>query len=288
MSHSSTELWRHARAVVDSALAEDLSWGDMTTDTLVEPGVAARAHLVSKDEGLIAGLGVALLVFERVDPALNLELISADGTRVRAGNKLARIEGSAASILKGERTALNFLQRLSGVATEAARYVEAVDGTGAVITDTRKTSPGMRVLEKYAVRVGGGRNHRSSLGDAALIKDNHLALLRAGGIPLSEALRKVRERSPHTARIEVEAQSVEQALEAIAGKADIVMLDNMSLEDIRRVVELAGGRVMLEASGGVSLLNVRTIAETGVDLISIGAITHSACAVDISLELEVL
>jgi nicotinate-nucleotide pyrophosphorylase (carboxylating) len=191
-----------------------------------------------------------------------------------------------ASILKAERTALNFLQHLSGIATETARYVDAVSGTKAIITDTRKTIPGLRLLEKYAVRAGGGRNHRLNLGDGVLIKDNHLAALRSSGVGLGEAVKQARERAPRTMKIEVEVESVKQAQEALSAGADIIMLDNMNVKDMRRVVKLVQGRALLEASGGITLDNVRSVAEAGVDLISVGALTHSAKALDISLEVE--
>ncbi len=277
----------HTRKSIEAALDEDLAWGDITTDALVPASQRATGFLVSKGEALLAGIDVAGLVFATVDPTLSFEALMDDGARIHAGDRVGRVEGAAAGILRAERTALNFLQRLSGIATETAKFVEAVTGTHVVITDTRKTTPGLRVLEKYAVRVGGGQNHRNSLGDAVLIKDNHTELLRARGITLSEAIKRARSRAPHTARIEIEAQTVGQALEGIAGRADIVMLDNMSLDDIRRVVELAGDRVTLEASGGIDIENVRSFAETGVNLISLGTVTHSAPAVDISLDLEV-
>jgi nicotinate-nucleotide pyrophosphorylase (carboxylating) len=199
---------------------------------------------------------------------------------------VATIEGRAASILKAERVALNFLQHLSGIATETARYVEAVRGTKAVITDTRKTIPGLRLLEKYAVRVGGGRNHRLNLSDGVLIKDNHLVVLRSAGVGLGEAVKMARRRAPRAVKIEVEVESLKQAREALSAGADIIMLDNMRLKDMRKVVELAKRKALLEASGGVNSNNVRSVAEVGVDLISIGALTHSSRALDISLELE--
>jgi len=196
------------------------------------------------------------------------------------------LDMKVASILRGERVALNFLQRLSGIATETSRYVEAVRGTKVRIVDTRKTTPGLRFLEKYAVRAGGGQNHRVHLGDGILIKDNHLAALRARGLDMKVAIDLARKNAPHTLKIEVEVTTVEEAGEAVTAGADIVMLDNMSVEEMRRAVKSVGGRVLIEASGGVTLENVRSVAETGVDLISVGALTHSVKALDISLEME--
>jgi len=272
--------------LVDSALAEDLGSGDVTTEALIPENQEGKAYVRGKSEGVLAGIGVATMVFHRVDPALRVKELVADGGRVHPGDRMAAIEGKVASILRAERAALNFLQRLCGIATETAKYVEAVSGTKALITDTRKTAPGLRILEKYAVRVGGGHNHRQNLGDGVLIKDNHLVALRSRGVGLGEVINKARQHAPHTLKIEVEVESVEQAQEALSAGADIVMLDNMNLEDMRQVVELAQGRAVIEASGGITLDSVRAVADTGVDLISVGALTHSAKALDISLELE--
>jgi nicotinate-nucleotide pyrophosphorylase (carboxylating) len=279
--------WRQkVEETVDRALAEDCAWGDVTTQALIPPDALGKATAVAKSAGVLAGLEVARTVFERVDHSLNFRTLLADGDRVQDGARVAVVEGRVAGILRAERVALNFLQRLSGIATETARYVEAVAGTGARIVDTRKTTPGLRFLEKYAIRAGGGRNHRVHLGDGVLIKDNHLAALRSRGVGLKEAVALARKNSPHTLKIEVEVTSVEQAAEAVEAGADIVMLDNMTVEDMRRAVARVEGRVLLEASGGVNLGNVRAVAETGVDLISVGALTHSVKALDISLELE--
>ena len=280
-------LWgKQVEQIVDSALAEDLGSGDVTTEALISPTQAGKAYLRGKSEGVLAGIGVATMVFHRVDSALRVKELVADGSRVHPGDRLAAIEGKVAGILRAERAALNFLQRLSGIATETAKYVEAISGTKALITDTRKTAPGLRILEKYAVRVGGGHNHRQSLGDGVLIKDNHLVALRSRGVGLGEVIKKARQHAPHTLKIEVEVESVEQAQEALSAGADIIMLDNMDLEDMRRVVELAQGRAVIEASGRITLDSVRAVADTEVDLISVGALTHSAKALDISLELE--
>ena len=280
-------LWgEQFKQVVDSALAEDLGWGDVTTQALITADEVATAYLVAKGDGVLAGLSVATAVFHRVDSALKVEELVSDGSTVHLGDRLAVIKGLVASILGAERVALNFLQRLSGIATETAKYVEAVSGTKALITDTRKTTPGLRILEKYAVRVGGGHNHRQNLGDGILIKDNHLVVLQYRGEGIGEAIRKARQQTPHTPKVEIEVESVEQAREALSAGADIIMLDNMNLDDMKLVVGLAQGRALIEASGGITLDNVRAVAETGVDLISIGALTHSVKALDISLELE--
>lgn len=280
-------LWgEQFKQVVDSALAEDLGWGDVTTQALITADEVATAYLVAKGDGVLAGLSVATAVFHRVDSALKVEELVSDGSTVHLGDRLAVIKGLVASILGAERVALNFLQKLSGIATETAKYVEAVSGTKALITDTRKTTPGLRILEKYAVRVGGGHNHRQNLGDGILIKDNHLVVLQSRGEGIGEAIRKARQQTPHTPKVEIEVESIEQAREALSAGADIIMLDNMNLDDMKLVVGLAQGRALIEASGGITLDNVRAVAETGVDLISIGALTHSVKALDISLELE--
>jgi len=274
------------RAIVDMALAEDLGLGDVTTDALMDHDLRAKASIIVKKDGVLAGIGVAAFVFQRVDPSLKFNTIVTDGAHVKAGDVVATIEGAAASILKAERTALNFLQRLSGIATETACYVEAVAGLPTRIMETRKTTPGLRALEKYAVRIGGGHNHRKNLGDGVLIKDNHLAAMRFRGNDIGEVVRKARQYAPHTLKIEIEVETVEEARQAIEAGADIILLDNMSLADMRQAVELARGCALSEASGGITLENVRAVAETGVDFISIGAITHSSKALDISLEFE--
>ena len=281
MSLSGPQLER----IVENALAEDLAWGDITTDALVPYSLEDKATILAQSEGVLAGAEVAALVFSRVDPGLKVKLTLEDGARLKPGDIIAVVTGSVASILKAERTALNFLQRLSGIATETSLYVERVKGCKVVILDTRKTTPGMRFLEKYAVQVGGGKNHRHHLGDGVLIKDNHLAALARLGIPLAQAVRQARERAPHELKVEVEVTTPQQAREAAAAGADIVMLDNMSIEDMHQVARELGGKVLLEASGGVTLQTVRSVAETGVDFISIGALTHSTRALDISLEL---
>lgn len=277
--------WEQVEQIVKDALCEDFVSEDVTTKALVPPNVRGKASILVKGEGILAGIDVAREVFRQVDPSLRFKALASDGEKVRRGQVAAAVQGRVASILSAERTALNFLQHLSGIATETARYVEAVKGTKAVITDTRKTLPGLRMLEKYAVRVGGGKNHRLNLADGVLIKDNHLSALRSRGVALSEAIEAARKHAP-TMKVEVEVGSIAEAREALSAGADIIMLDNMKLGDMRKVVRLVKGRALLEASGGITLDNVRAVAETGVDFISVGALTHSAKALDMSLELD--
>jgi nicotinate-nucleotide pyrophosphorylase (carboxylating) len=272
--------------VIDLALAEDIGHGDITSEALIPHDLSGRASVLVKEKGVLAGIGVAGRVFRRVDPLLKVEALLEDGTALGPGYIAGKVSGAVASILKAERTALNFLQRLSGIASLTAQYVAKTRGTDARIYDTRKTTPGLRLLEKYAVKAGGGENHRFDLGDAVLIKDNHIGALRATGMGLGEIVVKARRHAPAGVTIEVEVGSAAEAGEALRAGADIIMLDNMSVEEMGRVVEMAGGRVRLEASGGITLANVRRIALTGVDIISVGALTHSYKALDISLELE--
>jgi len=272
--------------IIDRALAEDLGKGDVTTEALIPGDQQGTGFIVAKKEGILAGTGVAKQVFHQVGPELKVEMLLEDGARVKPGSKVAKVSGSIASILKAERVALNFLQRLSGIASETNRYVARVEGLPVRIMDTRKTTPGLRSLEKYAVRVGGGENHRMNLGDGILIKDNHLAGLRSKGLNIKEIVARARQNAPQRLPVEVEVGTVSEALEAVEAGADIVMLDNMSLEDMRKAVKSIHGRASIEASGGITLDNVRAVAETGVDFISIGALTHSTRALDISLELE--
>jgi len=276
--------WDMVEDLVERALEQDIASGDVTTDAVIPAGLEARAHILVKVDGVLAGVAVVEAVFRCVDPGLQVEVLKQDGARIERGDVVARMEGKVASIVKGERTALNFLCHLSGIATETARYVEAVKGLDTQITDTRKTTPGMRLLEKYAVRVGGGRSHRAHLGDGILIKDNHLAALRSFGVGLKQAVEQASQRS--TFNVEVEVTSIDEAREALEAGADIIMLDNMPVADMKKVVQFAKGRALLEASGGITLKNVREVAEVGVDLISVGAITISARALDMSLELE--
>jgi nicotinate-nucleotide pyrophosphorylase (carboxylating) len=286
--------------IIDRALAEDLGKGDVTTEALLLGNQAAVGFVVIKQGGILAGTGAAKQVFARVDPESKVDILVEDGARVEPGRKVIKVSGTTAGILKAERVTLNFLQRLSGIASETDRYVARVEGLPVRIMDTRKTTPGLRSLEKYAVRVGGGENHRMTLGDGVLIKDNHLAALRRQGLSIQDVVARARRNAPLSLRrakrrsnlqarqiqVEVEVRTVSEALEAVEAGADIVMLDNMNLEDMRKAVESIGSRALIEASGGVTLDNVRAVAETGVDFISIGALTHSAKALDISFELE--
>lgn len=271
-------------ATVRTWLGEDVGRGDVTTLATIPPGTVGRARIEARQVAVIAGIEVAEACFAELSGEVKWVPERRDGDLVEPGDVIARLEGPLASILTGERTALNILQRLSGVATLTRRFVEAIADTSSTIVDTRKTTPGLRVLEKYAVTVGGGRNHRLGLDDGILIKDNHIAA--AGGIRL--AVERAREHSAHGLKIEVEVADLDGLDVAIESGADIVMLDNMSPELVAEAVRRAGGGVILEASGGINPDNVRTFAETGVDLISIGALTHSAPAVDIALEVESL
>ena len=266
---------------VRAALAEDLGRaGDVTSLACIDADARLKVQFAARQSGVIAGLQCARLAMAAMDPTIHFETLAADGDAVDAGAVLARVEGEARAILAAERTALNFLGRLSGVATLTAAYVGAVGGAKAGITDTRKTTPGLRALEKYAVRCGGGVNHRFGLDDAILIKDNHVAACGGAG----PAVRRARAAAGHLLMIEVEVDGLAQLDEALAEGPDVVLLDNFSLEDLREAVRRAGGRVRLEASGGVRLDTVRAIAETGVDVISVGALTHSAPVLDIGLD----
>ena len=266
--------------VVRTALAEDVGEGDVTTEATVDPDALGTAELVLKEPGVVCGLAVAEAVFRALDPDLRFAPLLEDGAVVDRPAAVALVTGPERAILTGERTALNFLGRLSGVATLTRRYVDAVAGTGVAILDTRKTTPGLRLLEKHAVVCGGGRNHRAGLDDGVLVKDNHLRA--AGSIRAAvESLRATTDLP-----IEVECDTFEQVSEALDAGVDAILLDNMTLDELRAAVVLAAGRARLEASGGVTLENVRAIAETGVDEISVGALTHSARSLDVSLELE--
>ncbi len=269
------------RELIDLALKEDIGPGDATTNSLIPPGCSAAGLLVAKEEGVVAGLPVAEAVFRRLDPAVNFSFQVQEGEQVTNAQVLARVEGNARALLTGERVALNFLQRLSGIATHVHRLVRLLAGSKAKIVDTRKTTPGLRLLEKYAVRVGGGNNHRFGLYDAVLIKDNHLKI--TGGI--KRAIQQVRSRIPPTMKIEVEVENLAGVEEAIAAGADIIMLDNMDLLAMREAVNFVAGRALLEASGGITEKNILAVAQTGVDFISVGALTHSVRALDLSLEI---
>ncbi len=267
--------------IIERGLTEDLGSGDITTDSLFPPDAMAEAEIKVKEEGVLAGLPVAEAVFRRLDPDIKWDVIHEDGSRVKPGDIAVKLKGRTRAILTAERLALNFLQRLSGIATLTSRYTDAVKHTNTKILDTRKTVPGLRLLDKYAVRTGGGKNHRTGLFDMVLIKDNHIAF--AGGI--ENAVKTARNKIGEGPKIEVEIISLNQLEEAIGAGVDIVMLDNMSTHEMKKAVELNHGRVLLEASGGVSLETVAEIAATGVDYISVGALTHSPKALDISLDL---
>ncbi|MCX6567852.1 MAG: carboxylating nicotinate-nucleotide diphosphorylase [Candidatus Aminicenantes bacterium] len=267
-------------AIIDAALREDMPEGDITSESIIPADARSEAIFLAKEDGVLAGLPVARRVFEKIDPAIEFGEKFEDGAAFRKFDILAAVEGPTLAILKGERTALNFLQHLSGVATATRRFVDAVAGTKAKILDTRKTAPGLRLIEKYAVKAGGGTNHRLSLSDMILIKDNHLRYIGS----VAEAVRRARAAAKPGIRIEVEAADLSQVRDALAAGADMIMLDNMTLEMMREAVAFAAGRVPFEASGNMSLDRVRAVAETGVDFISVGALTHSARAVDIGLE----
>jgi nicotinate-nucleotide pyrophosphorylase (carboxylating) len=268
--------------IIENALAEDIHTGDITTLSIVMERHEIRARLLAKESMVLAGIEVAARVFHLLDGRILFTPFFHDGDELKGGEVIAELLGEASMLLQGERTALNILQRMCGIATLTSRYVAAVKGTEARIVDTRKTAPGLRVLEKYAVRAGGGFNHRFGLYDGVLIKENHIAA--AGGITL--AVTRARNRIPHTMKIEVETETLAQVAEALACGTDIIMLDNMDTETMRKAIKMIDGRALTEASGGVSLETVREIAETGVDIISVGALTHSARAMDISMLLE--
>jgi nicotinate-nucleotide pyrophosphorylase (carboxylating) len=268
--------------IIENALLEDIHTGDITTLAVVAGKRTARAKLIAKEPMVLAGISVSKRVFDYLDNGIVFTPHFDDGIALEYGDVIADIHGEASPLLQGERVALNLLQRMCGVATLTARYVLAVKGTKAKIVDTRKTTPGLRQLEKYSVRVGGGTNHRTGLYDGVLIKENHIAA--AGGISI--AIQRAKAYIPHTMKIEVETETIPQVEEALAAGADIIMLDNMDVQTMRKAVSLIAGRVLVEASGGVTLETVRDIAETGVDIISVGALTHSARAMDISMLLE--
>lgn len=265
--------------ILRRALEEDIGTGDVTTQATIQPGVQASAELVAKEDFVLSGIGVAQRVFYLLSPETAFEKLIEDGQMVKRGDVLAWIKGDAAVLLQGERVALNFLQRMCGVATLTAAFVKQIEETGAVVVDTRKTTPGLRVLEKYSVRMGGGGNHRMALYDAVLIKENHISA--AGGI--ATAVNRARQSVPHTQKIEVEVRDQAEVTEALEAGADILLLDNMSTEELSAAVKMIDGRAVTEASGGINLDSIREIAETGVDLISVGALTHSYHAVDISM-----
>ncbi|HXH21671.1 MAG TPA: carboxylating nicotinate-nucleotide diphosphorylase [Dehalococcoidia bacterium] len=270
--------------LVRAALVEDGAFRDVTTSAIVPPDQQGRGNFLAKESGVICGLTVATTAFTAVDPEIELRTRVVDGDWVHAGTEFASVVGPLGAILSAERVALNFLQRLSGIATTTRAFVQAVAGLPVRVLDTRKTTPGLRVLERYAVRMGGGFNHRFNLADGVLIKDNHIAAGRSRGLSIPDVIKRARDLSPHTLRVEIEVTTLEEAQQAIEGGADIVLLDNMPPPLMAQIVEMARGRCLFEASGGVTLENIREIAETGVDFVSSGSLTHSARALDISLE----
>lgn len=266
--------------IIENALIEDMPFGDITTDSIFTGDEVSQAVFMAKEDGVIAGLFVAEMVFKKIDGEIFFEKISAEGEKVTAGTIIAKVSGKSASLLKGERVALNLLQRMCGIATKTRVLAEKLELSGAVIADTRKTTPGLRILEKYAVRTGGGTNHRFSLSDAVMIKDNHIKA--AGGI--KSAVEKVRKGIPHTTTIEVETSNLAEVSEAIEAGADIIMLDNMDRETITRAVAIIGKKASVEVSGNVTEINILDKAVEGIDIISSGALTHSVKSMDISMK----
>lgn len=276
------------RRIVANALAEDLGWGDITTDNLVPATATARASVAFRSGGVVCGINVVGEVFRSLDERIEVEQLVKEGEEVGPGTVVAVVRGPARAILKGERVALNFIQRMAATATATAQYVKAVRGLPTHIIDTRKTTPGLRVLERYAIRTGGGRNHRFNLSDGVLVKDNHLVALRSQGISAPDALRLLRDRLPHTCRVEVEVDRLDQIPEMLeSGAVDAILFDNMTPEEVRQGVQIVAGRAVTEVSGGVRLETVRAYAEAGVDVISAGALTHSTPALDVGLDFEI-
>jgi nicotinate-nucleotide pyrophosphorylase (carboxylating) len=286
MTESDELLDRQIDDVVDLALAEDAVENDTTTRALIPSTLLGQAAIRAEEDGILAGVEVARAVFRKVDASLEFTGLIHDGTALRPGDVIAGVFGRVSSILRAERVVLNFLQRLSGIATLASRYASQMEGTSATVIDTRKTTPGLRLLEKYAVRMGGAGNHRFSLSDGILVKDNHLAAVRALEMTLGDVVTTTRKNAPAGMKVEVEVTSVDEAVKAAEAGADIILLDNMSPAEMRRAVGLLPKGVRTEASGGITLANVREAAEAGVDFISVGALTHSPPALDISLDLD--
>ena len=274
------------QALIDRALAEDLAFSDPTTGGIIDTSIIGLGVVRSKAPGILAGVDIALGAFQRVDPSLRTQALLSDGDVLEPGISIAQVEGCAASILQAERTALNFLQRTSGIATATQSYVQAVRDFNVRIIDTRKTPPGLRYLDKYAVRMGGGHNHRLNLADGILIKDNHLAALAHKGLDLKQAIDLALSQASHMVKVEVEVTSIEEARLAAEAGVHVIMLDNMNIAQMREAVQVIAGRAVVEASGGINLETVKEVASTGVDLISVGSLTHSVRALDIGMDLE--
>jgi nicotinate-nucleotide pyrophosphorylase (carboxylating) len=274
------------QALIDRALAEDLAFSDPTTGGIIDTSIIGLGVVRSKALGILAGVDIALGAFQRVDPSLRTQALLSDGDVLEPGISIAQVEGCAASILQAERTALNFLQRTSGIATATQSYVQAVRDFNVRIIDTRKTPPGLRYLDKYAVRMGGGHNHRLNLADGILIKDNHLAALAHKGLDLKQAIDLALSQASHMVKVEVEVTSIEEARLAAEAGVHVIMLDNMNIAQMREAVQVIAGRAVVEASGGINLETVKEVASTGVDLISVGSLTHSVRALDIGMDLE--
>jgi nicotinate-nucleotide pyrophosphorylase (carboxylating) len=274
--------------IIDLALVEDVGKGDITSELLIPTQLQAKATFIAKDEGVLVGIDIARLVFIRIDPTVTFKVIIKDGSRLKKGDIIATVTGNARSILKAERTALNFLQRLSGIATQTAKYVAPVEDLPVRILDTRKTTPGLRLLEKYAVSMGGGQNHRFNLSDGILIKDNHLMALRNKGMTLKEIVIEAKENAPKGIKVEVEVTNLKEVDEAVSAGADIIMFDNMSSAQMKRAIKKIPATIKTEASGGITMESLRKVAETGVTYVSVGALTHSVKALDISLDFQPL
>lgn len=268
--------------IITTALMEDINYTDAAADNLIPPEHKSSAYYVAKDTGVVCGIEIAGRVFDLAGGNIDFRILKNDGSKVEKGDIIAELEGSTLTLLKGERTALNILQHLSGIATATNKCVELVKGTNASVTDTRKTLPGLRALQKYAVTVGGGKNHRFNLSDAAMLKDNHIDAY--GGI--TAAVSALREKIGHTVKIEVEVRTLDELKEALAAKCEIIMLDNMSCDEMKEAVKITAGKALLEASGNVTQENIRSVAETGVDIISLGALTHSVKCFDISMKIN--
>ncbi len=267
--------------IINTALAEDINYIDVTTDNLLSPEHKSSAYYIAKDSGVLCGIDIAKRVFELVGVNVEFETLIHDGEKVKKGDIIAKMNGSTVTLLKGERTALNILQHLSGIATATNKCAELVKGTNASVTDTRKTLPGLRAMQKYAVTVGGGKNHRYNLSDGAMLKDNHIDAY--GGI--TQAVTALRKKIGHMVKIEVEVRNLDELREALEVGCEVIMLDNMNCDEMKKAVEINNGRALLEASGNITLENIRSVAETGVDIISLGALTHSVKCFDISMRI---